>query len=349
MPSMAWSHFTVTQTNSDDTTFWQAMAYYHSQLPHLAKSGVMGYYNISNLIPGNASTPLQLAGGIWILNSSIAAFDAVFTPVLNHTSASYPVKAAHTTQFWSSYYDWWKVYSSPGLVALLDSQIGSRFLDEKALSTPISSLAESLRAAYNPLSVMIANLVSYPGVGTVKPPGGRGSMTPAWRTAIVEMSTSHPGKAILHPANPPSPISHCCIVDPSQRHSENGADGAPNQYLPTGTSQTGTRYGVLQQRSQPGRAEPTSGVLGSQLPPSREYQAPIRSRGCVLVRDSVWIVKSGNSKVRICAGSEGRVGSRDFKDFKKIMYSENYRGRYPLEGFTFSPCFHTHHVPIFEC
>ena len=143
----------------------------------------MGYYNISSIVPTDRSTPLQLAGGFWILNTSIPAFDAIFNPVLNHITASYPVDVAHSTQFAPNFYEWWKVTYPPGPVAIIDSQLGSRLLDEKALSLPLSSLAEGLSTAYPDL-VLLGNLVSGPGVWNAKPAGGLGFMT---RKAVVHM------------------------------------------------------------------------------------------------------------------------------------------------------------------
>ncbi|KAI9706663.1 MAG: hypothetical protein M1836_003672 [Candelina mexicana] len=186
IPSMAWSHFTVTQIGADIDGFWQATAFFHSRLAGLTKKGMMGYYNISNVIPANLSAPLRLEGGFWILNSSIEAMDTIFNPVLDHIKDSYPVDVAHATQLVPNLYEWWKVTYPAGAVAMIDSQLGSRLLDEKSLSVPLPALAKALRSAYSDL-VLIANLVIGPGVWDAKPSGGLGSMTPAWRKAIVHM------------------------------------------------------------------------------------------------------------------------------------------------------------------
>ncbi|KAI9775942.1 MAG: hypothetical protein M1835_005659 [Candelina submexicana] len=170
IPSMAWSHFTITQTGADIDGFWQATAFFHSRLAGLTKKGMMGYYNISN-----------------ILNSSIEAMDIVFDPVLDHIKDSYPVDVAHATQLVLNLYEWWKVTYPAAAVAMIDSQLGSRLLDEKSLSVSLPALAKALRSAY-PNLVLIANLVIGPGVWDAKPSGGLGSMTPAWRKAIVHMS-----------------------------------------------------------------------------------------------------------------------------------------------------------------
>lgn len=104
-PSMSWSHFTITQTPENSTAFWLAAAYFHSQLPYLVKNGVMGYYNISSIVPTNPATPLQLAGGFWILNATTTDFDAVFTPVLSNITAMFQVSVAYSTQLVPNLYE----------------------------------------------------------------------------------------------------------------------------------------------------------------------------------------------------------------------------------------------------
>ena len=188
---MAWSHFDMTQSSADVSAFWQVAAYFHSQLPYLVKSGMMGYYNISATVPTDQSTPLVLAGAFWILNSSIQAFDAIFVPFLSHLNASFPIEVAYSTQFAPNLYDWWKVYYPAGAVATIDAQLGSRLLDERSLSTPLPELAKALRTAY-PNLVLLGNLVSGLGVWNAKPLGGLGSMTTAWRRAVVHLSMMDP-------------------------------------------------------------------------------------------------------------------------------------------------------------
>ncbi|KAL8812484.1 MAG: hypothetical protein Q9223_007279 [Gallowayella weberi] len=187
IPSMTWSHFEFAQNSSSREPFWQAAAYYHSQLPKLVKSGLMGYYNISSLSPFDPTTPLNLAAGVWILNASTSAFNAIMDPVLDHLEATYPVKVTRSSRYFSNFYDWWKVYSLPGAVTG-DDQIGNRLVDEKALSMPLPKIAGYLKEAYGGL-VMIANLVTGPGLWNANPTGGLGAMTPAWRKAILEIST----------------------------------------------------------------------------------------------------------------------------------------------------------------
>ena len=147
----------------------------------------MGYYNISNLIPGNATTPLQPEAGVWLLNATSPDINAVLDPVLNRISTTFEVSLTHWTRSVSNYYEWWKVQYLPGAVGTLDVRLGSRLLDEPALSSPLSLLAERLRTAY-PGLVMLGNLVVGPGVWSAKPSGGLGSMTPAWRKAVVHLS-----------------------------------------------------------------------------------------------------------------------------------------------------------------
>lgn len=222
---MTWSHFEITQnTPNDRQPFWQAAAYFHTQLPHLVKSGLMGYYNISSISPFEPSTPLILGAGVWVLNASKPDFDALLGPVLDHIKSTYPVNVTRSSSYESSFYDWWKVYSLPGAVAT-ESQIGSRLLDEKALSKPLDEIADNLAAAYPDL-ITICNLVSGPGMWNLKPPGGLGSMTPAWRSTIVEMSMSISSKPLysLSLVNPaagfpvPSPQYPPSFTPPTPAH-----------------------------------------------------------------------------------------------------------------------------------
>ena len=173
------------QTETDNSTFWQATAYFHSQLPSLARQGAMGYYNMTPVAGENSTSALLISGAFTILNISTSALDAIFDPVLNHLSTEFPVKVTSSTQYAPNFYEWWKTYYPAGPVATIDSIIGNRLLDEKALSSP--TLADDLRAAY-PTVGLLFNLVSGPGVWNAKPSGGLGSMTPAWRKAVVEMS-----------------------------------------------------------------------------------------------------------------------------------------------------------------
>ncbi len=85
------------------------------------------------------------------------------------------------------------MYYPAGAVATIDAQLGSRLLDEKALSTPLPELADALRVAYLNL-VLLGNLVSGPGVGNAKLAGGLGSMTPAWRKAVTHLSKIDPNQ-----------------------------------------------------------------------------------------------------------------------------------------------------------
>ena len=187
VPSLTWSHFEITQNSRTREPFWQAAAYFHSQLPHLVESGLMGYYNISSISPFEPSTPLILGAGVWILNTNTSAFNALLDLVLDHIQATYPINVTRTSRYVPNYYDWWKATYPPGAVGT-ESQLGSRLLDKKALSIPVNEIAPNLAAAYGDL-VILANLVSGPGVWNAKPAGGLGSMTPAWRKTVVELST----------------------------------------------------------------------------------------------------------------------------------------------------------------
>lgn len=213
---MSWTHFTITQNPSNITDFWLATAYFHSQLASLVRNGVMGYYNISSIVPTNPSTPLQLDGGFWMLNTPPEAFDNILDPVLRNISYNFQVGVRYRfAQNEPNIYDWWKVAYPAAQLAPVDSQLGSRLLDEDALSLPLPTLANSLQTAY-PNLVLLGNLVIGPGVWNAQPAGGLGSMTEAWRKAIVHLSTSKPHHPATPPPRPPLLTPHRLTFPPPQ-------------------------------------------------------------------------------------------------------------------------------------
>ena len=125
----------------------------------------------------------------WMLNSSIPALEAIFTPSLNYINNSITVEASHSTDFAPNIYESWKVYCPAGAVTMTDTQLGSRLLDEKALATPLPELANGFQTAY-PKLVLLGNLVSDPVIWNSKPAGGLGLMTPACRKAVVRVHLS---------------------------------------------------------------------------------------------------------------------------------------------------------------
>lgn len=185
MTSIAWAQFTAAENiTGNDDTFWQAVALFHSKLPGLVEAGVMGYFNISNTQITNTSTPLRLQAGLWLLNKTVPDLESLLGPVLDNMSTSFFLDVTHTIQTFPNFYSWWKEQYPPAAVGF-DTQLGSRFLDAKALSKPLPSLAASIRKAYSGI-ILIGNLVVGPGVWNAKPAGGLGSMSPAWRTAVVD-------------------------------------------------------------------------------------------------------------------------------------------------------------------
>ena len=210
----------------------------------------MGYYNISATTPADQSTPLVLGGAFWTLNSSTPTFEAVFAPFLDHINNSVAVDVAHCTQFAPNLFDWWKVYYSAGAVATVDAQLGSRLLDEKALSTPLPELAEALRTPY-PNLVLLGNLVSGPGVWNAKPAGGLGSMTPAWRKSVAHLS-------MMGPESKPdydrlrltlSTFLLSRYLEFLQQYPQGRTDGASHEYLCGGFEEIGASLWMLSQRS----------------------------------------------------------------------------------------------------
>ena len=233
MPSLSWSYFTITQTTpgtgTQNGSFWDATAYFHSQLPSLVKAGVMGYYNLTKVPTNISSTAFQLCGGLTILNVGIPAFDKIFNPVLDHLSTTYNVRVTASTQSAPNFYNWWRTYYPGEPVGYIDTILGGRLLDEKSLSTPLPTLAQALSSAYPSPGYLMFNLVSGPGVWNAKPPGGVGSMVPAWRTTVVEMSMLSPPLPEKNNLQPPLLLTFLPTYSPAYSflHSRNRSMGAP--------------------------------------------------------------------------------------------------------------------------
>ena len=188
MPSLSWSHFTITQKLASDSSFWSAVALMHASLPQLSKAGMMGYYNISYIDPTNTSAPLQFEGAFWMLDKTESDVDETINPVLQNVSQTYPVVIRNNTHTAPNYYDFLQAYYPAAPTAKYNAALGSRLLDAKALQAPIETVAKALKTAF-PQLVLLGNFVSGPGVWNARPAGGIGSMTPAWRSAVAHLST----------------------------------------------------------------------------------------------------------------------------------------------------------------
>lgn len=110
---------------------------------------------------------------------------AIWEPIIAHVSTTWPSAVSGIiVNPYPSFKSWFDVWSDQSLTGF-DQYVGSRLLDEKALTT---SNGTELSQAFK-LVGGSAYLVAGKGVQNAKPRGGSTSVTPTWRKAVV-----HAGK-----------------------------------------------------------------------------------------------------------------------------------------------------------
>jgi hypothetical protein len=131
-------------------------------------------YNLQGLYPGNTS------------DSLLAALTAVFDAATAEYPGQFTIKMPQPAVY-PDFWDWYTIHNSPLTGAGVDTVLGSRLLDEKALSQNLTALKDALKIVTQP--ALGVNLVAGRGVANAKPRGGSNSVNPAWRKALV-----HTGK-----------------------------------------------------------------------------------------------------------------------------------------------------------
>jgi hypothetical protein len=183
-----------TTANSD--TFWTMVAIFHQELPQLVKSGLMGYFYV---VPFDATgRNITLEGklyGEWL------APGLTLEQVRRHLApVEERIAAAHLTDSTVSIYgngnehpDFTKGFATnnPPDTAGVPVRLGSRLLDEQALSTPLNELRDALRKASADSAGLpiLGHVIA--GPGTWSPKGGvvngSNAVLPAWRKAVMQM------------------------------------------------------------------------------------------------------------------------------------------------------------------
>jgi hypothetical protein len=183
-----------TTANSD--TFWTMVAIFHQELPQLVKSGLMGYFYV---VPFDATERnITLEGklyGEWL------APGLTLEQVRRHLApVEERIAAAHLTDSTVSIYgngnehpDFTKGFATnnPPDTAGVPVRLGSRLLDEQALSTPLNELRDALRKASADSAGLpiLGHVIA--GPGTWSPKGGvvngSNAVLPAWRKAVMQM------------------------------------------------------------------------------------------------------------------------------------------------------------------
>jgi hypothetical protein len=191
MPTMGYSILNVNQSSASTSDFWSAVARIHSELPGLAKSGFMGYYLITPYKDPILNKP---ALSFWwvagVLNTSEVSVGTMVKPLVNGLRNTPGLLVALRTFNVPDFYGWWSTNVRPGRAGA-NVLLGSRLLDAASMSLNVSFIAKKLEESFNGF-MLAGHLVGGPGVANALPPGGVGSMTPAWRKTV-----SHLGKNYL--------------------------------------------------------------------------------------------------------------------------------------------------------
>jgi hypothetical protein len=177
-------------TSPDSQPLWDAITYLFSQTPSLVAQGITGY--------------VEFAPNTTISGTSVGGFQGVFMlPALSPTNTSASLLAAlekivaNITTTWpntftvpgglipvtvASFYDWWFPNNGPKSAGG-NTMIGSRLLDETALTANLTALQAALKVATHGVGLQ-ALVVGGGKVNSFVPPGGS-SVNPAWRKTIV--------------------------------------------------------------------------------------------------------------------------------------------------------------------
>ncbi|KAI1190764.1 hypothetical protein F5B17DRAFT_437981 [Nemania serpens] len=186
------------------------IGYIVSQLPYLASRDVSGYAFFSSNITGldgNGDTASYsgMGGEFMILDTqNINDMQAIWEPILAHVNATWPAaRFSVDVNPYPSFQSWFSIWYDQN-PAGYDQYVGSRLLDQKALTSNSTALGEIFWA-----TGASAYLVAGKGVRDAKPRGGSISVTPTWRKAIVHSLNGY----VFAPLNPAARAAALKIVD----------------------------------------------------------------------------------------------------------------------------------------
>jgi hypothetical protein len=197
MPFLTAIGFIITAPGTD--AFWDVIANVLSQFPALDAQGIMTYSFVARNFSGQygITTPVDGFLGSFLLpvlhpDNTSDSLNATLNQMFNQAIDGSPVPFLHnvTTQNYPDFWAWYNLSNGP-LDAGFDQYIGSRLLDEKALTENLTALASAFKASTPSGGMTSAYLVGGKGVMNAKPRGGSDAVGSAWRKAYV-----HSGKWI---------------------------------------------------------------------------------------------------------------------------------------------------------
>ena len=190
--------FLATATGTE--AYWDVTANVLSQFPKLNDQGISGYTFIAPRYTNaalNLTMPVDAYYGVFNLpllypaNSS-ASLAAAISDVFATATAAYPLQfiKSVTPTLYKDFYSWYIINNGP-LDAGFDVVVGSRLLDEEALTSNLTAVKEAFQVATPPGSSSNVYLVGGKGVWNAVPRGSSDAVNPAWRKALVHCGKSY--------------------------------------------------------------------------------------------------------------------------------------------------------------
>lgn len=175
------------------------MAYWLSQYPFFAEYGLAGY---GSIVPNTTFDNVTYYGGFsgnFILpvlspSNTTESLASVVDSVLAKINATWPgyFQFQTSSETHPSFYEWWLSSNGPDFGGV-DIMVGSRLLDEGALTANLTAVKVALQGFIPEADSFAANsasvdFISGKGVWNAVPRGGSNAVNPAWRKALIHMS-----------------------------------------------------------------------------------------------------------------------------------------------------------------
>lgn len=185
-------------TTADSDTFWTMVAYFHNEIPRLVKLGLMGYFWVTPFesLEPNATMQGKLYGEWLAPNMSMNQVRQHLAPLEEYLRSADLGDAVLVSGNGEEHPDYTKGYATVNDpdTAGIPVRLGSRLLDEQALSTPVSELKVALRNASGGSArwPILGHVIAGPGTALPRGgiAGGSNAVLPAWRKACMQMGKS---------------------------------------------------------------------------------------------------------------------------------------------------------------
>lgn len=191
-----------TTANSD--TFWKMAAYFHAEIPRLVKSGIMGYFWVIPAEPAEQNNITQgRMYGEWLApNITLRELQSHLAPIEASFKAGHLQDNVSISGHGDTHEDYTKEFASVNdpETAGIPVRLGSRLLDEQALSRPHAEIMIALRKASGEGWPILGHVIAGPGTEEPKGgiAGGSNAVLPAWRKTFMQMGRNKCVKTRLY-------------------------------------------------------------------------------------------------------------------------------------------------------